>query len=185
MAKDKKNTEKLEFERTYTVPLRREWLKAPKSHRGKKAVRALKEFMVRHMKVYDRDLRKVKVDITLNNEIRFRGMRKPPAKILVKAQKFSNGIVKVELVNVPEHIKFLRLKQEKNDKKIKKEIEKKKEEKTEEKPDTNKPEDKTETDAKEEASKEEELKRAKDDAKEQKHVSKDKKVIMHRRALSR
>ena len=36
--------------RTYTVPLRKEWLKVPKYKRAKKAVTALKQFLVKHMK---------------------------------------------------------------------------------------------------------------------------------------
>ena len=80
------------LEREYVIPLRREWLKVPEYKRANKAVKAIKEFLVRHMKVYDRDLRKVKIDILLNNELRFRGMRKPPARIKVKAKKKDNGI---------------------------------------------------------------------------------------------
>jgi len=94
------------LEREYVVPLRREWLKVQKYKRATKAVKALKEFLARHMKVYDRDLRKIKVDILLNNEIRFRGMRKPAHKIKVKAVKFDNGEVRVYLAELPKHIEF-------------------------------------------------------------------------------
>jgi len=38
------------LERTYNVPLRREWLKAPKYRRSKKAVAALRQFLQKHMK---------------------------------------------------------------------------------------------------------------------------------------
>lgn len=102
--KDKEN--KIILEREYIVPLRREWLKVPTYKRANKAVKALKEFIVRHMKVYDRDLRKARIDIYLNNEIRFRGMRYPPAKIRVKAIKYENGEVLVKLVELPKHIEF-------------------------------------------------------------------------------
>jgi len=101
-----KETRKIAFEREYVVPMRREWLKVPKYKRANKAVKALKEFLARHMKVYDRDLRKIKVDIYLNNELRYRGMRKPLAKVKVKAIKYEDGIVEAKLVNLPKHIEF-------------------------------------------------------------------------------
>ena len=97
---------KIVLEREYIVPLRDSWLRAQKYKRGKRAVKAIKEFLVQHMKIYDRDLRKVKVDILLNNEIRFRGMQKPPAKIKVRAIKYDDGIVVAQLVNIPKHIEF-------------------------------------------------------------------------------
>ncbi len=103
---DKKTEAKVEFEREYVVPLRQGWLKVPEYKRANKAVKTLKEFLARHMKVYDRDLRKIKVDVDVNNEIRFRGMKKPLAKIRVKAKKFDNGTVGVELVDLPKHIEF-------------------------------------------------------------------------------
>src|SRR3989344_5780857 len=109
MAKEKIKEPKVVLEREYIVPLRKGWLKVPKYKRANKAVKTLKEFIARHMKLYDDDLRNIKIDIDLNNEIRFRGMKKPPAKIKVKAKKFEDGIVNVELVNIPAHIKFAKL----------------------------------------------------------------------------
>lgn len=173
---------KIILEREYIVPLRRGWLKVPKYKRANKAVKTLKEFIVRHMKVYDRDLRKAKIDVILNNELRFRGMRKPLNKVRVIAKKFDNGIVKVELVEVPKHVKFARLREEKKLAKLEKktQVEEKKEEKIEEKP--------AETqDAKEkkEASKEESLMQAKQQGKELKHVAKDKNIHIQRKALQK
>ena len=112
MAK-KDTAPKMEYEREYIVPLRKGWLKVPSYKRGNKAVKTLKEFIARHMKVYDRDLRKIKVEVDLNNEIRFRGMTKPPAKIKIKAKKFDNDTVSVELVDLPKHIEFKRKREEK------------------------------------------------------------------------
>jgi large subunit ribosomal protein L31e len=102
MAEERKVT----IEREYVVPLRREWLKVPKYRRAKKAVRALKEFIAKHMKIYDKDLTKVKVDMYLNNELKFRGVRKPWNKIRVKAIKYDDGTVAVKLVELPKHIEF-------------------------------------------------------------------------------
>ena len=103
---DEKKENKVMFEREYVVPLRRGWLKVQKYKRATKAVKTLKEFMVQHMKVYDRDTRKIKVDIYLNNEIRFRGMKKPLNKVKVKATKYENGEVVVRLAELPKHIEF-------------------------------------------------------------------------------
>ena len=98
--------QKIIIEREYIVPLRREYLNVPKYRRAKRAVHALKEFIAQHMKIYDRDLRKVKVDVYLNNEIRFRGMRSPLPKVRVKAIKYEDGTVSVKLVDIPKHIEF-------------------------------------------------------------------------------
>ena len=104
MAEEKQN--KIVLEREYTVPLREGWLKAPRYKRGKKALKLLKEFMVRHMKVYDRDTRKIRVDVLLNNEILFHGIKAPLAAIKVKAIKYEDGTVDVKLVDIPKHIQF-------------------------------------------------------------------------------
>ena len=44
-----KTTEKT-LERTYNVPLRKEYMKAPRWNRTKKAVIALRQFLAKHMK---------------------------------------------------------------------------------------------------------------------------------------
>ena len=107
MAEEKTQQErKIVLEREYVIPLRDSWLRAQKYKRGKRAVKAIREFLVQHMKVYDRDLRKIRVDILLNNEIRFRGMQKPPAKIKVKATKYDDGFVVARLLELPKHIEF-------------------------------------------------------------------------------
>ena len=173
------------LEREYIVPLRKEWLKVPEYKRANKAIKALKQFIAKHMKIYDRDLKKIKIDQILNNEIRFRGMKKPPAKIKVKAIKLDNGIVKVELVNIPAHIKFQKLREEKKkqvlDKKVKaKQEEKKASEEVVPSEEGKKPEESKESKEKEAASKEETLKIAKEQAREIKHVSKEQKVERQR-----
>ncbi len=180
MAKDKskKAEPKVILEREYTVPLRRGWLKVAQHKRANRAIKELKKFLARHMKIYDRDLRKIKIEQILNNEIRFRGMRKPPAKIKVKAKKYDNDIVRVELINIPEHVKFARLREnkekikEKKEDKIKGKDEVKKEEKVEVKEGEVKKEKQEEAKNKEEASREEGLKISEEKAKEKKHVSK-------------
>ncbi len=136
----KKSEPKIELEREYVVPLRKGTLKAPQYRRAKKAIRVLREFLVRHMKVRDRDLKKVKIDIHLNNELWFKGIKKPANKIKIKAKKI-DGIVYAELADIPEVIKFAIAREEKQKEKAKttkvkkSKVEKTEEEKTEEKED--------------------------------------------------
>lgn len=127
MAKEKIKEPKIILEREYIVPLRKGWLKVPEYKRATKAIKTLKQFIARHMKLYDSDLRKIKIDQVLNNEIRFRGMKKPPARIKVIAKKFDNNIIKVELVNIPTHIKFKQAREEKKKAEVEKKVKSKKE----------------------------------------------------------
>jgi len=99
-----KPTEK-KIEREYVITLRRFWQNVPNYERSGKAIKAIKNFIAKHMKLYDRDLDKIKLDVHMNNEVWFRGRASPPSKIKVKAIK-ENGIVKVELAELPEHLKF-------------------------------------------------------------------------------
>ncbi|MBI5148188.1 50S ribosomal protein L31e [Candidatus Pacearchaeota archaeon] len=124
---------KVVLEREYVIPLRKEWHKVPVYKRAKKATKAVKEFLMRHMKVYDTDLRKVKIGKWLNEQIWSRGIKSPPSKIHVKAIKYENGEVKVELAKLSEHAKKLEeLHKAKLEVKKKKEEEKKEAEKKEE-----------------------------------------------------
>ena len=52
MAK-KEETSKTVLERVYNVPLRREYMKATSWRRAKKAVKALRQFIAKHMKSDD------------------------------------------------------------------------------------------------------------------------------------
>ncbi len=186
---------KIILEREYIIPLRKSWLKVPEYKRANKTVKAIKQFLVKHMKIYDRNLDKIKIDILLNNEIRFRGMRKPPAKIKVKARKYDNDIVRVELIEIPEHIKFARLREEKiktiEKKKKEGEIKRKEEEKKveEAKEEEKEPaEDEKEKEEKKEAVKEAGLKHAKVQAKQAKRLKeggKMKQKTVHRMALQK
>jgi large subunit ribosomal protein L31e len=127
------------IEREYVVPLRARWLLVQKYRRSGKAAKSLKEFIAKHMKVENRDIRKVKLDTYLNEELWFRGKQHPPAKIKVKAKK-EGEIVRVRLAEPPEYVK---IKMEKADKlsksaeakkaeKLSKVVEKKEEVKSEE-----------------------------------------------------
>jgi large subunit ribosomal protein L31e len=119
-------TDKLE--REYIIPLRHRWQIVPRYKRAKKAVRSIREFLVRHMKIRDRDLDKIKLDRYLNEMVWSRGIRNPPARIKVKAVK-EGDIVRVELAEMPEKMRFKKLREERTETKAKKVAEKKKEEK--------------------------------------------------------
>ena len=92
----KKEEVKIELERIYNVPLRREWLKAPKWNRTKKASKALKEFLQKHMKSDN-----VKIGKYLNEYLWKHGIKNPPHHAKVVAKKDSTGVVMVELEGAP------------------------------------------------------------------------------------
>jgi large subunit ribosomal protein L31e len=97
------------LEREYIVPLRRHWLNVPQYERTGKAVKALKQFIAKHMKVTDRNPDLVKIDVYFNNELWFRGRTNPPAKVKVRARK-EGDLVHVSFVETPQHIAFLQAK---------------------------------------------------------------------------
>ena len=49
------------IEREYVIPLRIKWKNVPRYKKTNKAIRTIKEFLVRHMKIRDRDLNKIKI----------------------------------------------------------------------------------------------------------------------------
>jgi len=124
MAKKKEEKPKTVMERTYNVPLRKEFQKAPKWRRTKKAVKALREFIIKHMKSEE-----VKIGKYLNLELWKHGIKNPPHHIKVKAAKDDKGIVHVELAELP---KEAILEKEKAEKEAKEKEEKKKAEETKE-----------------------------------------------------
>jgi len=87
------------LERTYNVPLRREWLKAPKYKRAKKAVTALRQFLIKHMKPgLDKDGKyKFKIGKQLNLHLWKHGIKNPPHHVKINVTKDDDGVVKVEL----------------------------------------------------------------------------------------
>lgn len=136
-----KTEEKIILEREYIIPLRRAWLHAARYKRAEKAVKTIRKFLARHMKLYiteEEARKKIKIDKWLNEEIWFKGIRKPPAKIRVKARKYLNGEVKVELAELPARAKFIEVREKakpaekKPEEKIEKKAEKTEEEKQEE-----------------------------------------------------
>ncbi|MEM4326135.1 MAG: 50S ribosomal protein L31e [Candidatus Pacearchaeota archaeon] len=118
-------------EREYTIPLRKKLSLTPKHKRANKAIRKIKEFIAKHMKIRDRDLSKIKIDTSLNEIIWMRGIKKPPARIRVRVITQGEKII-VEPLEIPEKIKFRKLKIEKRHKVKKREEKNKEEEKKEE-----------------------------------------------------
>lgn len=89
-------------EREYSVPLRKAWLKAPRYTRAKKAVRALKAFVTRHMKVKDHE--QVKICRHVNETIWHHGIKNPPAKVNVHVKR-EDDLVLCELQGKPFPVK--------------------------------------------------------------------------------
>jgi large subunit ribosomal protein L31e len=181
----KTETKKPELEREYIIPLRNEWRKVANYRRTGKAVKFIKQFIARHMNVPDRDISKVKLDMYLNNEIWFRGRRKPPARIKVRAIK-EGDIVRVELAEVPDFVKFIKQKHDKRNKpsEMPKGVAKPVEEKEE------KSEEQVQEEKKEESEKEKSVAQAresetKQQVKAQKHLTQVKEPKIHRMALKK
>lgn len=70
-----------EIERIYTIPLRREWLKAPRSRRSNRALRTVREFVSRHSKA-----KEVRISRGVSELIFSQGFKKPPGRIKVEVR---------------------------------------------------------------------------------------------------
>ena len=79
-------------ERTYTIPLRKAFLRAPDYKRAKRSVNEIRYFLQRHLKSDD-----IKIGKQLNDALWARGGKHPPSKIKVKVLKDKDNKVLVEL----------------------------------------------------------------------------------------
>ncbi|MFH1290343.1 MAG: 50S ribosomal protein L31e [Nanoarchaeota archaeon] len=178
-----KSGDKNALEREYIIPLRKEWRKVANYRRAGRAIRGIKKFIAKHMKIPERDVSKVKLDQWLNQEIWFKGKKKPPAKIKVKATK-EGDIVRVTLIELPDFVKFEIAKKARRHMAAEKP-------KAEEKKEEPKKEEKTEEEKKEEKEKEQSVaevraKEAKVQSKFQKSAgAKTKQPTHHRLALKK
>ena len=99
---EKLREEEIVEERIYTVPLRKAWI-APPNKRAPRAIRILKSFITRHMKLEARkeegeeEPKKLIVSNEVNERIWSRGIEKPPRKIRVRAAKDKEGNVTIYL----------------------------------------------------------------------------------------
>lgn len=112
-------------EREYIIPLRSQVQKTVRYKRTPKAVRTVKEFLVQHMQIRDRDLNKIKIDKKLNEMLWIRGIKNPPHKIKVRAVK-EGDIIRVYAVDLPTNLHYKKLREEKLSSTAKEMAEKKK-----------------------------------------------------------
>lgn len=179
--------QKSSLSKEYVIPLRGKFRHVARYKKTPKAIKSVKEFLARHMKIYDRDLNKIKLDTSVNEFLWARGIKNPPHKIKIKATK-EKDFVKVELVELPNKLKFKKLREEKQAKAVQELKEKKKSlkdkvqetmkggQKKENKEgvdeDKDGVDDKKETEEKKKAVKEAGEKQEKDMAKQEKHIAK-------------
>lgn len=100
-----KEEEEIVEERTYTVPLAKAWI-VPPNKRTSRAVRMLRSFMIKHMKLEARkegeteeeeEPKQLIISNEVNEKMWERGIEKPPRKIRVRAAKDKEGNVTVYL----------------------------------------------------------------------------------------
>jgi large subunit ribosomal protein L31e len=82
-----------EEEQIFTIPLR-VTKTVPRTKRSPKAIKAIKAYVVKHMRVDEDD---IWVDPMVNEAIWKRGRQNPPRKLRVKALKLEEGEVEVSL----------------------------------------------------------------------------------------
>ncbi len=170
--KTDKQTEKVE--REYVIPLRSKYQNVPRYKKTPKAIKSIKEFLVRHMRIRDRDLNKIKVDKYVNEYMWARGIKNPPHKVKVKVVKEGENVI-VTLVDYPDKLKFKKAREDKKSTAAKKVAEKKKKEKPAEQPkeeSKESKEDKKETEEKQKAVVEAGEKAQEQKHKEEKHTTK-------------
>ncbi len=107
----KKEEKKIVLERTYIIPLRKECKKVARYRKAEKAMKYIREFLARHMQVREEAGKKIKLSKFLNEAVWFRGIKKPPAKIKVKAIKYSTGDVEAELAELPKKAQIAKAKE--------------------------------------------------------------------------
>ena len=90
------------LERTYNVPLRKEFMKVPRYKKTNKAVKALREYIMKHMKSEDVSLSK-----NVNDHLWAKGIKNPPHHIKVNAVKGDDGKVSVERAKLEGMTDFL------------------------------------------------------------------------------
>ena len=78
-------------EQIYIIPLR-DVQHTPRWERGKRAMKAIRDFLAQHMKSDE-----IKLDQSINEAIWERGSHKPPSRIRIRAMKFEDGQVQAEL----------------------------------------------------------------------------------------
>jgi len=95
--------EEIVEERIYTIPLGKAWIATPKK-RVPKAMRMIKDFIKRHMKLKvqkeleeEEEPKRLIISNEVNERVWRRGIEKPPRKVRVRAAKDKDGNVTVYL----------------------------------------------------------------------------------------
>lgn len=100
--KKKKEEEEIVEERTYTIPLRKAWIMPP-NKRAPRAIRIIKGFITKHMKLEtqvaeeEETPKKLVITDEVNRKVWSKGIEKPPRKIRVRAAKDKEGNITVYL----------------------------------------------------------------------------------------
>ena len=100
--KEEKGEEEIVEEKVYTIPLSRAWISSHQK-RAPRAIRLVKNFIQRHMKVKEEALEegeegeRVVISNEVNERIWSRGIQKPPRKIRVRAAKDKEGTITIYL----------------------------------------------------------------------------------------
>lgn len=100
----KAEEEEIVEEKVYTVPLGKAWM-MPSNRRASRAVRMIRAFVVKNMKlekrkgedVAEEEPKKLVISGEVNERVWSRGMQKPPRNIRVRAAKDKDGNVTVYL----------------------------------------------------------------------------------------
>jgi large subunit ribosomal protein L31e len=100
---EEKEEEEIVEERIYTIPLSKAWIMPP-NKRAPRAMRMIKSFIVKHMKLGARkeegeeeEPKRLIISNEVNERVWNRGIEKPPRKIRVRAAKDKEGNVTVYL----------------------------------------------------------------------------------------
>ncbi len=85
--------EEIVEERLYTIPLRRAWIGTIRK-RTPRALRILRKFIKKNMKTEN-----VLIDSGVNERLWSRGIEKPPRKIRIRALRYRDDVVRVQLID--------------------------------------------------------------------------------------
>ncbi|HEV2519245.1 MAG TPA: 50S ribosomal protein L31e [Thermoplasmata archaeon] len=95
MAKKEENRRTEDLEREYVIPLRASQHQPSRRRRAGHALETVRRFIVRHMKGKPED---VWIDPRLNEHIWERGIQHIPKHVRVKAIRFEDGLIEVDLL---------------------------------------------------------------------------------------
>jgi len=104
LREEKPEEEEIVEERIYTVPLGKAWIMPPRK-RTPRAVRMLRAFVVKHMKLEakkeeeeeEEEIARIVISNEVNEKVWARGVEKPPRKIRIRAAKDKEGNVTIYL----------------------------------------------------------------------------------------